>query len=101
MQVAPLWPNGKPPPVCYLLLRDVAAQANDEVAAKQISEMMRSMRTSRAAGGSGKADDGGGGLSDADSGEETDEEVVGASTQKLRRGVYPFATFSCRNKVRK
>ena len=79
--------------MCYLLLRDVAAQAGDEDAAKQVSEMMRTMRSSR--------EDGGAAEQDTALQEHNGTEGAGAAeaSQKLRRGVYPFATFSCRNKV--
>lgn len=39
--VARAWPGNKPPEVCYLLLRDVAAAAGDEQAAKRISQLMQ------------------------------------------------------------
>ncbi|KAK3275299.1 hypothetical protein CYMTET_16562 [Cymbomonas tetramitiformis] len=87
-EVSKQWPQGRPPPVCYLLLRDVAAQAGDVAAGQKVSEMMKLMR---GAPGSSHAD-----LAEpAAPGKGTDT----TSAAPRRRGVRAFATFGCHGKV--
>jgi len=87
-QVAPEWPDGRPSPVCYLLLRDVAAQAGDLAAAQRISGMMKSMRSSRLQEEGAQEVAG-------DAGSSDDE----PKREGQRRGMYAFATFACNGKV--
>eukprot|EP00241_Pyramimonas_parkeae_P018387 CAMPEP_0114305690 /NCGR_PEP_ID=MMETSP0059-20121206/16475_1 /TAXON_ID=36894 /ORGANISM="Pyramimonas parkeae, Strain CCMP726" /LENGTH=362 /DNA_ID=CAMNT_0001428913 /DNA_START=45 /DNA_END=1135 /DNA_ORIENTATION=+ len=87
------WPNKKMPPVCYLLLRDVAANAGDVAAAQQVSQMMRTMRHHRD-GGPDLIIGGAGGDATRD-----EEEVSSQVFKQRRRGMYAFATFSCDSQV--